>query len=67
MIRENEDVFKVFCENAYRIRHHANGTFPETLVNFLFNDLTRTQMSGRLGIVMREIIAKEVEISDTPE
>jgi hypothetical protein len=67
MLRENEDVFDVFCKNAYRIRYHTNGTFPETLLNYLFNDLTSCHASSRLSVVIREIIKKEVEISDTPE
>lgn len=40
MLRENEDVFQVFSQNLYRIRHEVNGTLSETIVNFLFNDLT---------------------------
>ena len=67
MLRENEDVFEVFCKNAYRIRYHTNGTFPETLLNFLFNDLTSCHASSRLTVVIKEIIEKEVEISDSPE
>lgn len=67
MLRENDDVFDVFCKNAYRIRYHTNGTFPETLLNFLFNDLTSFHASSRLAIVIEQIIKKEVEISDTPE
>lgn len=67
MLRENEDVFDAFCRNAFRIRHHANGTFPETLINFLFLDLGKGQMYNRLARVIREIIRKEVEISDTPD
>lgn len=40
MLRENEDVFQVFTKNLYRIRHEVNGSLAETLVNFVFNDLT---------------------------
>jgi hypothetical protein len=67
MLRENEDVFEVFCKNAYRIRYHTNGTFPEALLNFLFNDLTSYHSSHRLSIIIEEIIKKEVEISDSPD
>jgi ribosomal protein L20A (L18A) len=67
MLRENEDVFDVFCKNAYRIRYKTNGTFPEALTNFLFNDLTAYHTSHRLSIVIKEVVKKEVEISDTPD
>jgi hypothetical protein len=67
MLRENEDVFDVFCKNFYRIRYHTNGTFAETLLNYLFNDFTSYHTSHRISIVIKEIVKKEVEISDTPE
>lgn len=68
MLRENEDVFSVFCSNLYRIGYEANGTFPETIVNFLFNDLVHTKNnSSRFQVVLRSIIGKEVEIADTPD
>ena len=67
MLRESEDVFQVFCNNAYRIRYHTNGTFPETLLNYLFSDLVSCHHSSRLSVVLKEIIQKEVEISDSPD
>lgn len=57
----------MFCKNAYRIRYHTNGTFPETLLNFIFNDITSCHPSSRLSVVILEIVKKEVEISDSPE
>lgn len=68
MLRENEDVFEVFTKNLYRIRHEVNGSLAETLVNFVFNDLTHTQgLNRRFIVVMREIIKKEVELCETPD
>ena len=67
MLRENEDVFQVFCKNAYRIRYNTNGTFPETLLNYLYNDLTTCNTNSRLTVVVKEIIKREVEISDSPD
>lgn len=68
MLRENDDVFQVFCSNLYRLGYEANGTFPETVANFLINDLTLTSGSTtRFSVVMRSIIKKEVEIADTPD
>jgi hypothetical protein len=67
MLRENEDVFDVFCKNAYRIRYHTNGSFPECLTNYLFNDLTAQNSSNRLSIVIQQIVKKEVDIADAPD
>jgi hypothetical protein len=53
MLRENEDVFDVFCKNAFRIRYHTNGSFPESLINYLFNDLTAQNSSNRLSLVIQ--------------
>lgn len=54
MLRENEDVFQVFCKNLHKLKQEGYGTFPETVANFLFNDLTQSQgLNGRFLIVMR--------------
>lgn len=68
MLRENEDVFEIFTKNMYKIRHEVNGSLAETLVNFVFNDLTHTQGANRrLVVVLKEIIRKEVELAETPD
>ena len=67
MLRENEDVFQVFCKNSYRIRYQQFGTFHETLLNYIFNDLTSSHASSRLSVVIKEVIKKEIEISDSPD
>ncbi|CDW79851.1 rab5 gdp gtp exchange factor [Stylonychia lemnae] len=68
MLRENEDVFQVFSQNLYKLSNNLNGSIPETLVNFLFNDLTYSQgLNARFMIIMRLIIKKEVEIAESPD
>lgn len=68
MLRENEDVFQVFTKNVYRIRQVSSGSFAETLVNFLFNDLTNTQILNRRFLVaMREIIRCDVQLANSPD
>ena len=58
---------KSFARTPIELDTILNGTFPETLLNYLFNDLTSCHSSLRLSVVIDEIIKKEVEISDTPE
>lgn len=60
MIRENEDVFNLFCREAKNFYYELNDGFDETLVNFLFRDLTMCQSDRKLALVMREIIRSEV-------
>ena len=67
MLRENEDVFDVFCKNFYHLRYNTNGTFPEALLNYIFNDLTSYHASHRLSIFIQEVVKKEVEIYDSPD
>jgi hypothetical protein len=56
MFRENSDVFDIFCKNAYRIRCHPNGTFAETILNYMFSDLTSCHSNQRVAIVIKELI-----------
>ena len=40
MVRDNEDVFKQFCKHAKNFYYDLNDTFVETMINFMFRDLT---------------------------
>jgi hypothetical protein len=67
MLQESQDVFEVFKKNAYKIRYQTNGTFPETMMNFLFNDITSLHSNSRLCQVVKHIIKTEIEYSGHPD
>lgn len=67
MLQENQDVFDVFKDNAFKIRYQTNGTFPETMMNYLFNDHTSLNSTSRLSIVIKQIIKNEVGYSGSPD
>lgn len=66
MLRENDDVFKLFCKEARNFYYELNEGFDETLVNFLFRDLTLCKSDKKLSLVIREIIRSEVKEFDNP-
>ena len=68
MIRDNEDVFNLFCKNAkdFKYEYDLNDGFVETMVNFMFRDLTQCKGDKKLAVLIREIIKSEVEESDSP-
>jgi hypothetical protein len=41
MLRENQEVFEIFCKYAHNFKYCGNYNFPHTLVNFIFNDLQK--------------------------
>jgi hypothetical protein len=53
MLRENEDVFKVFSMKAHKMNYLINEGFVETLANFIYNDLTRSQSDKKLAVVFK--------------
>ncbi len=61
MLRENEDVFKVFSMKAHKMNYLINEGFVETLANFIYNDLTRSQSDMKLAVVIRQWIREEVK------
>ena len=68
MLRENEDVFQVFSQNVHKLKYENCSSFAETLVSFLFNDMTQSQTSNsRFIIVMKAIIKNEVEQAESPD
>lgn len=64
MIRENEDVFNLFCKEARNFYYELNEGFDETLVNFLFRDLTLCKSDKKLALLIRETIRNEVKECD---
>jgi hypothetical protein len=42
MLRDNSDVFNLFCAKAHTFNYITDTKFTETLVNFLFRDLTQS-------------------------
>jgi hypothetical protein len=52
MIRDHEDVFTLFCANFSSFKPFENESFIETLVNFLYNDLTQPQGEAKLSLLI---------------
>ncbi len=59
MLRENQDVFDVFSRKAAKL--DVSESFVETLANFIYNDLTRSQSDKKLAVVMKNWIREEVK------
>jgi hypothetical protein len=62
MIRENSDVFNLFCSKAHNFIYITNPKFTETLVNFLFRDLTNSSSDKKLAHLIRHVIKNETQM-----
>lgn len=60
MLRENEDVFKVFSQKAHKMNYLVNEGFVDTLTNFIYTDLCKSQSDNKLAVVIRQLIKEEV-------
>ncbi len=61
MLRENDDVFKLFCKEARNFYYELNDGFDESLVNFLFRDLTLCKSDKKLAKLIKEVVKSEVK------
>jgi hypothetical protein len=58
MIHENDDVFEIFCK---KIPSYAASSLLQTIMNYMFNNLTRSQGEVKLCKFMKLIIHEEVD------
>ena len=57
MLRDNEDVFNVFCK---KFPLYVNNALVDTIMNFMFNDIVSDQSDKRILRLMKEVIIEEI-------
>ena len=62
MIRENQDVFNVFCERIVQFAYENDGFYlAEFIVHFLFLDLTNSVIDKKLTYFIYKIILNDTD------
>lgn len=65
-LRDNEEVFRIFARNAYKVKKGADrDRLAEAVTNLLYNDLTSPNPDRRLVLFLKEMIHGEMQQIDS--
>ena len=66
MIRENQDVFKVFCDKYVEFQmQYTYMDFGDTLINYFFDTLTDQAASNKLNYLVYQTIFNSLKYAQT--